>query len=72
MDWLWPLNQRWFWKLFFLFLALFILPFIVVGSLLYFAPDYIFLFLILALIALIVYRSYKAWVERRRGDDVEA
>jgi len=65
MDWFWPLNQRWFWELFFIFLLLFILPFVVIGCMLYFAAGYVFLFLILALIILFVYRSYVEWAGKK-------
>jgi len=60
----WPLRERWFWMLFILFVAMAILPLLLIGVILYLSPSSLFLTLLVAVALWFIFRSYKDWVER--------
>ncbi len=59
---LYPLDQKWFWQLFFILLLAVLVPLVVFYMIMIVAPYAIIIFLLLAVFAWVIVRSYRRWV----------
>lgn len=64
----WPLKQRWFWMLFFFFLAVILIPVLLVGFIFALGPSYFILILVLLVVIWYVFRSYRDWKASRQKE----
>lgn len=60
---LYPLNQKWFWQLFFVLLLAILVPFVIFYIVLALSPSSIILVLIVAVFIWVIFRGYRSWVD---------
>lgn len=73
---LYPLDQKWFWQLFFILLVAVLAPLLIFYVVMVVAPYAVVVFLVAVVFVWVIVRSYRRWVssekKRDEGGSVEA
>ncbi|MEM3875051.1 MAG: hypothetical protein QXU45_07970 [Candidatus Bathyarchaeia archaeon] len=63
---MYPLDQKWFWQLFFILLVAILAPLIVFYIVMVFAPYAIVVVLVAAVFVWVIFRSYMRWISTEK------